>query len=190
MATGKHTTFVWVHRSDGDALRAMAEANRNEERAWIAEQRERAGLHPSQPTPEPIRLEALALRPGTWPTQSHLLEAAMRVRLRAPELVGPWTPFTHEEQEAQRLPGRRYGTSKQKFTDKMALDIDPVLIDHAHLAAYRISEPIVAALITENLVGPGASRSRTARQRREELQAQIYTLGRIAREALAIVVGR
>ncbi|MER7049931.1 hypothetical protein [Streptomyces jumonjinensis] len=189
MTIGKHNTFVWVHRSDGDALRTMAEANRHEEMAWIAEQCERAGLHPSEPTPELIRLEALALRPGTWPTQSNLLEAAMRVRLAAPDLVGPWVPFTHEEREAQRLPGRRYGTAKQKFTDKLALDIDPVLVDHGHLAAYRISEPIVAELIAENLVGPGASRSRAARQRREELQAQIYTLGRVVREALAAIVG-
>ncbi|WP_073229336.1 hypothetical protein [Streptomyces sp. NBRC 110465] len=184
MTAGKLNTFVWLHTSQGDALREIARNNARAEAAWIADQRERLNLGPDDPTPEAVRREALALRPGTWPGASHLVEASMRVRLAAPDLAGPWQPLTPDERETQRLAGRRIGTPNQHFADKIAVDIAPDIIDAARLAAYRVSEPVIAQLRAENLIGPGASRSRAARARRDELQAQIYTLGRIAREAI------
>ncbi|WP_326655708.1 hypothetical protein [Streptomyces sp. NBC_01750] len=188
MTAGKVNTFVWLHKWQGAALRQLARDNAATEAAWIASQRERLGVRPTDPTPEPVRLEALARRPETWPGESHLVEASMRVRLAAPDLAGPWVPFTPTELESQRLSGRRPGTPNQRFTDKIAVDIAPGVIASAQLAAYRVSEPVIAQLRTENLIGPGASRSRRARDRREELQAQIYTVGRIAREAITRII--
>lgn len=184
MTAGKLNTFVWLHPSQGAALRSIARANAHAEAEWIASERERLGIRPDEPTPEAVRLEAFALRPGTWPTASHLVEAAMRRRLSAPDLAGPWPPFTSDERESQRLSGRRPGTPNERFTDKIAVDIAPDVIASAQLAAYRVSQPVVAQLRAENLIGPGASRSRAARARREELQSQIFTVGRIAREAI------
>ncbi|MFD5372100.1 hypothetical protein [Streptomyces sp. NPDC127103] len=188
MTAGKLNTFVWLHTWQGDALRRIARENAAAEVAWVGAERERLGVAPNAPTPEHIRLEALALRPGTWPGASHLVEASMRVRLAAADLAGPWAPFTPSEREAQRLAGRRTGTPNERFADKIAVDIDPGLIASAQLAAYRVSEPVVAQLRAENLIGPGASRSRAARQRKAELQAQIYTVGRIAREAITRLI--
>lgn len=188
MGAGKVNTYVWLHKWQGDGLRHLARENAKAESAWIASQRERLGLHPTDPTPEVVRLEALSLRPGTWPGESHLAEASMRVRLSAPDLAGPWAPFTPSELESQRLPGRRTGSPNENFTDKIAIDIAPDVIASARLAAYRVSEPVIAQLRAENLIGPGASWSRRARDRREELQAQIYTVGRIAREAITRLI--
>ncbi|MFE9484504.1 hypothetical protein ACFYNM_38730 [Streptomyces spororaveus] len=188
MIAGKLNTFVWVHEEDANALRELSGANAAREAAWLTAQRERLGLSEGEPTPKPLRLELLRLRPVRWPGQSHLVEASMRVRLSRPDLVGPWSPFTPEERESQRLSGRRPGTPSERFTDKLALDLDPELVNFAQLASHRISEPIVSQLRAENLLGPGRSRSRAARLRREELQAQIYTLGRIIREAIALVL--
>ncbi|OII64316.1 hypothetical protein BJP40_00155 [Streptomyces sp. CC53] len=188
MPAGKLNTFVWLHKWQGDELRRIARQNAAAEADWVNAERERLGVAPHAPTPEHIRLEALALRPGPWPGASQLVEAAMRVRLSAPDLAGPWPPFTPDEQEAQRLAGRRPGTPNERFDDKIAVDIDPALIASAQLAAYRVSAPVVAQLRAENLLGPGAARSRAARARKAELQAQIYTLGRIAREAITLVI--
>ncbi|MFC9298480.1 hypothetical protein ACFTWH_27960 [Streptomyces sp. NPDC057011] len=188
MIAGKRNTFVWVHEEDAKALRDLCGDNAAREAAWLASQREQLGLTEGEPTPEPLRLELLRLRPARWPGQSHIVEASMRVRLSRPDLVGPWVPFTPAERESQRLSGRRPGTPSERFSDKLALDLDPELVDLAQLASYRISEPIVSQMHAENLLGPGRSRSRRARLRREELQAQIYTLGRIAREAIALVL--
>ncbi|WP_159048092.1 hypothetical protein [Streptomyces sp. XY511] len=190
MVAGKLNTFVWVHEEDARALRERAEENAARESAWLTAQRERLGLSESQPTPEPIRLEALRLRPQKWPGQSQIVEASVRVRLSHPDLAGPWAPFTPEERERQRLAGRRPGSPRESFTDKLALDLDPDLVALAQLASYRISEPIVGQLRAENLLGPGRSHSRAARLRREELQAQIYTVGRIIREAIALSLDR
>ncbi|WP_327389139.1 hypothetical protein [Streptomyces sp. NBC_01207] len=188
MIAGKRNTFVWVHEEDADALRELGAANAAREAAWLTSMREQLGVAEDDPTPEPLRLELLRLRPVQWPGQSHIVEASMRVRLSHPDLAGPWAPFTPEERERQRLSGRRPGTPSERFTDKLALDLDPELVDLAQLASHRISEPIVSRMHAENLLGPGRSRSRLARLRREELQAQIYTLGRIAREAIALVL--
>ncbi|NWF30862.1 hypothetical protein HW130_32235 [Streptomyces sp. PKU-EA00015] len=188
MISGKVNTFVWLHKWQGDELRRIARENAAAEAAWVDAERARLGLALDAPTPQAVRLEALALRPGTWPGASHLVEASMRVRLAAPDLAGPWAPFRPSEQEAQRLAGRRPGTPNEQFTDKIAVDIAPDLIASAQLAAYRVSEPVVAQLHAENLIGSGASRSRAARARRAELQAQIYTVGRIAREAITRLI--
>ncbi|MER7952334.1 hypothetical protein ABTY59_33575 [Streptomyces sp. NPDC096079] len=189
MVAGKVNTFVWLRARQATALRDLSRRNAAAEAAWLHSQRELNKVHPDEPTPEPIRLEAFQLRPHTWPRESHLVETAMRKRLAASDLSGPWAPFTASEREAQRLAGRRSGTPNEGFDDKLALDLAPEVVDLARLASHRISEPIVNQLRAENLIGPGASRSRQARARREELQAQIYTLGRIAREAIALVVG-
>ncbi|MHC3394714.1 hypothetical protein ACLQ2E_35435 [Streptomyces lavendulocolor] len=190
MVAGKVNSFVWVSEEDAGALRQLARENAALEAAWVASQRERLDVPPHEPTPEHVRLEALRLRPTEWPGESHLVEASMRVRLGAPDLAGPWPPFTAEEREAQRLSGRRPGTPNEGFTDKLALDISPDVIESARLASYRVSEPVVRQLRAENLIGPGASRSRAARARRAELQAKIYTVGRIAREAIQLVLAR
>ncbi|WP_438297919.1 hypothetical protein [Streptomyces sp. HUAS TT7] len=189
MVAGRLNTFVWVHAEQAEALRTIASENARAEADWLASERERLRLHPAEPTPEPIRREAFRLRPQQWPGQSYLVETAMRARLAAPDLAGPWAPFTPEEREMQRLAGRRPGTPNAHFGDKLALDLTPELVDSAQLAAYRVSAPTVARLYAENLIGPGASRSRAARARREQLQAQIFTLGRIAREAINLIIG-
>ncbi|MGW1767199.1 hypothetical protein ACWCQL_24410 [Streptomyces sp. NPDC002073] len=188
MVAGKLNTFVWVHEEQATALRSMSDANADRESAWLHEQRGALGLSENQPTPEHLRLEILRLRPLQWPRQSHLVEESMWLRLSQPDLAGPWLPFTPRERESQRLSGRRPGTPSEKFGDKLALDLDPELVELAQLASHRISEPIVRQLHAENLLGPGRSQSRTSRLRREELQAKIYTLGRVVREAINLAL--
>lgn len=189
MTVAKANTFVWLHRRHAEALRRIAAENSRLERAWLAEQRESLGLRSGDPTPEKLRALVLRLRPERWPGESHMVEAAMRVRLAAPDLAGPWSPFTPDELETQRLSGRRTGSPNEQFGDKMALDIAADVVEFAQLAAYRISQPIIEKMHTEKLIGPRPKRSREAVARKCELQAQVYTLGRIAREAIVSIVG-
>lgn len=112
----------------------------------------------------------------------------MRARLSLPDLSGPWRPFTTEEAQAQRLTGRRTGSPNESFGAKLMLDIAADVVDAARLAAYRVSEPAVDALQRENLVGLRPSRSKHALARKLELQGQIYTVGRIARESIATLL--
>lgn len=188
MAGAKVNIFVWMRSDHAQALRDIAEENARRERKWLAEQREALGLLPDEPTPENLRLEVLRLRPDTWPGESQLVDAAMRVRLSAPDLAGPWEPFTPEEREKQRLSGRRTGSPNENFGAKMALDLSTEVVDAALLAAYRVSQPVVAQMWAERLIGPRPKRSREALARKRELQARIFTLGRIARESIATLV--
>uniref|UniRef100_UPI003F490DF1 hypothetical protein n=1 Tax=unclassified Streptomyces TaxID=2593676 RepID=UPI003F490DF1 len=187
MDTGKRNVVVWLDEESANALGAMAEANVDAQNEWLAEQRAALGVQDGDPTPEDVRLEMMALRPDNWPGESLLLESAMRRRLALPDLAGPWVPLTERELAIQRLPGRRIGTPTQKFDRKLAFDLDPHLVLQALTAAYRVSEPVVTALIRENLVGPRPRRSREALARKRALQADIYTLGRIVREAICLI---
>ncbi|WP_031078066.1 hypothetical protein [Streptomyces sp. NRRL WC-3742] len=189
MPSNAANTFVWVHRDQAAKLREMARLHADLEYSWLLDQRATLGLGDDEPTPEHIRIEMMALRPDNWPGESLMVAAAMRRRMAAEPLAGYWEPFTPQERAAQRLPGRRTGTPDERFGDKLALDLPVDLVDSAQLAAYRLSEPIVAALRAEHLVGPDRSRSKKATARRLELQAQIWTLGRVIRESITMIVG-
>ncbi|MFM9625341.1 hypothetical protein ACKI14_46405 [Streptomyces turgidiscabies] len=187
-AVAKVNTLVWLDPSQAAGLARLAGENDKAEWRWLAEERRRIGLHPSEPTPEEIRVSVLTLRPDLWPRMGLLTETAMRARLALPDLAGPWPPFTAEEAQAQRLSGRRPGTPNEHFKAKLMLDIAADVVDGARLAAYRVSEPVVTALHRENLIGLRPSRSKQARARKLELQGQIYTVGRIARESIATLL--
>ncbi|MFP8906182.1 hypothetical protein [Streptomyces atacamensis] len=189
MSVPKVNTVVWLYHDHAEELRRIARKNARAERAWLAEQREALHLNPSDPTPEELRTEVLRLRPDNWPGESHMVEAAMRVRLSAPDLAGPWAPFSATEVEAQRLSGRRVGSPNRNFSEKMAFDLAADVVDAARLAAHRVSEPIIATMRAEKLIGPCPRRSRHALARKQELQAQVYTVGRIVREAIATITG-
>ncbi|WP_329235793.1 hypothetical protein [Streptomyces canus] len=187
-AVAKVNTLVWLHPSHAEGLARLAGENDFAEWKWLAEERQRLGLPKSEPTPEELRVSVLTLRPDVWPRMGHLTETAMRARLALPDLAGPWRPFTAEEAQAQRLSGRRPGTPNEHFGAKLMLDIAADVVDSARLAACRVSEPAVAALHRENLIGLRPSRSKQARARKLELQGQIYTVGRIARESIATLL--
>ncbi|MFF4709580.1 hypothetical protein [Streptomyces sp. NPDC001297] len=188
-AVAKVNTLVWIHPLHAQGLISLAEENDRAEGEWLAEQRRLHRLPHGEPTPEEIRITLLTLRPEVWPRMGHLTEAAMRARLAKPDLAGPWQPFSVEEAQAQRLSGRRTGSPNEYFGTKLMLDISADVVDAARLAAYRVSEPAVSSLRQENLIGPGRSRSKKARARMLELQGQIYTVGRIARESIAALLG-
>lgn len=184
----KVNTLVWLHPDHADGLAHLAGENDRAEWDWLAEERQRLGLRRGDPTPEEIRVAVLTRRPEWWPRMGLLTEAAMRARLSLPDLSGPWRPFTTEEAQAQRLTGRRTGSPNESFGAKLMLDIAADVVDAARLAAYRVSEPAVDALQRENLVGLRPSRSKHALARKLELQGQIYTVGRIARESIATLL--
>ncbi|MFK0160693.1 hypothetical protein ACIQVK_52760 [Streptomyces sp. NPDC090493] len=188
-AVAKVNTLVWLHAEQAAELARISGENNLAEWQWLAEERRRLGLPLSEPTPEETRVAVLTLRPDLWPRMGLLTETAMRARLALPDLAGPWDPFTAEEAQAQRLSGRRPGSPNEHFGAKLMLDIAADVVDGARLAAYRVSEPAVRALQQENLVGLRPSRSKRARARKLELQGQIYTVGRIAREAIATLLG-
>lgn len=188
MPEPKVNTFVWLHPDHAEKLREMARQNARFEAAWLLEQRDALGLSEREPTPEELRLDILDLRPNNWPGESHLVTAAMRRRMTEDPLADPWPPFTEAERKFQRLAGRRTGTPNEGFGDKIALDLPADLVESAQLAAYRISQPIVATLRAENLIGRNPKRSREALARKRQLQADIYTLGRIIRESITKIV--
>ncbi|MFD0409942.1 hypothetical protein [Kitasatospora sp. NPDC127116] len=189
MPSGTINTFVWVHIDQAKKLREMARFHAGLERSWLLDRRAALGLADSEPTPEHVRIEMLTLRPDNWPGESLMVSAAMRRRMMEKPLAGAWPPFTEQERAAQRLAGRRTGTPDEGFGDKLALDLPTELVGAAQLAAYRLSEPIVIALRDENLVGPRRSRSKESAARRLELQGQIWTLGRVIRESITMIVG-
>ncbi|MDX2845748.1 hypothetical protein PV377_43725 [Streptomyces ipomoeae] len=184
----KVNTLVWLHPSHAEGLARLAEENDFAEWRWLAEERQRLRVPHSEPTPQEIRVSALDQRPVLWPRMGLLTETAMRARLALPDLAGPWPPFTAEEAQAQRLSGRRPGSPNEHFGAKLMLDIAADVVDSARLAAYRVSEPAVRLLQQENLIGPRPARSKQARARKLELQGQIYTVGRIARESIAALL--
>ncbi|WP_331720792.1 hypothetical protein OG762_52170 (plasmid) [Streptomyces sp. NBC_01136] len=187
-AIAKINTLVWLHPSHAEGLARLAGENDRAEWEWLAEERQRLGLRNGEPTPEEIRVSMLMRRPDWWPRMGQLTEAAMRARLALPDLAGPWRPFTAEEAQAQRLSGRRPGSPNERYGAKLMLDIAADVVDAARLAACRVSESAVMALQRENLIGLRPSRSKRARARKLELQGQIYTVGRIARESIATLL--
>ncbi|MFC8668692.1 hypothetical protein [Streptomyces sp. NPDC057199] len=187
-AVAKVNTLVWLHPFQAEGLARLAGENDFAEWQWIAEERQRLRLPKSEPTPEEIRVSALTMRPEWWPRMGQLTETAMSARLALPDLAGPWLPFTPEEAQAQRLSGRRPGSPNEQFGAKMMLDIAADVVDAARLAAYRVSEPTVSALRQENLIGSRPARSKQAHARKLELQGQIYTVGRIARESITTLL--
>ncbi|MEU9079985.1 hypothetical protein AB0D22_35585 [Kitasatospora sp. NPDC048538] len=182
-------TFAWVHVDQAKKLRDLARRNAHLENSWLLDRRAALGLGENEPTPEHIRIEMLTLRPDNWPGESLMVTAAMRRRMAEAPLAGTWPPFTDQERAAQRLAGRRPGTPDEHFGDKFALDLPADLVSAAQLAAHRLSEPVVAKLHAENLIGSGRSRSKKSVTRRLELQGQIWTLGRVIRESITMIVG-
>lgn len=187
MPTLRINVPVWLYLEQAHFLRARAGENLRREREWLAVQRESMGLKINEPSPPGLRVALLELRPVEWPGESHMVESAMRERLQQSPLAGPWASLTEEERSVAGLSGRKIGSAQQDFDTLLSFDLDSGLVESARLAAHRISEPVVAALIRENLVGRGASRSKDSVARKIELQAEIYTLGRIIRESIDLI---
>ena len=181
------TVVIWLTTAQYAWLEAVSVDNEGAEAAWLADQRERLGIPQDEPLPLALRLEVAATRPQRWPRQVHLVNDAIRTRLSLPDLAGPWKPWTPQERELHHLAGRRIGTPRQGFDMKASYDLDTTTVEAARLAADRVSEPAIAALKAERLIGPSARRSRAATARRTELQAQIYTLGRIIRQGINLL---
>lgn len=181
------TVVVWLTTDQDAWLETTAKDNTATEAAWLAEQRERLAIPDGEPLPLAVHLELADTRPRLWPRQVHLVNNAIRTRLSLPDLAGPWRPWTNDERNRHAVRGRRIGTPNQGFDIKCSYDLDSVAVDMARLAADRYSEPFIAALKAERLIGPSRRRGLAAAARREELQAQIYTLGRIIRQGINLL---
>lgn len=83
-----------------------------------------------------------------------------------------------------RLPGRWIGSVSGTSEHRFSYSLDGELVLAVRTACYRRNEPFVRALITERLIGPSQRRSAAAQQRKRELQAEIFTPGRVIREAI------
>ncbi|MGW2724911.1 hypothetical protein [Streptomyces sp. NPDC001492] len=181
------TVVVWLTIDQYTWLDATATDNMNTETDWVADQRERLGIPAGEPLPLALHLEIADVRPRRWPRQVHLVNDAIRARLALPDLAGPWRPWTDEERKRHSVRGRRTGTPHQGFDLKASYDLDTIAVDTARLAADRYSEPFIATLKAERLIGRSARRGRAAAARRAELQAEIYTLGRIIRQGINLL---
>ncbi|MCX4885989.1 hypothetical protein [Streptomyces sp. NBC_00847] len=132
------------------------------------------------------RMEAAEVRPVRWPALDVLMERALKERLQAEDLAGPWMPLTAGERTRLSLSGRwpaclsrcEHGTAERAFT------LDDKVVLQLRTAAWRVSEPVLKELEEKNLIGPHADLSEEARVERDRLAAKLYPSSRIAREAV------
>jgi hypothetical protein len=169
-------------------LEGIASANRHAEETWLVEERERLLIPDGEPLPLAVWLHLAEIRPQRWPRQVHLVNDAIRARLALADLAGPWEPWSAEERARHKVAGRRIGTPHQHFDMKCSYDLDTPAVDAARLAADRYSAPYIAALKAERLIGRSARRGRGAALRRAELQDHVYTLGRIIRQGINMLI--
>ncbi|MGW3201948.1 hypothetical protein ACWDBD_47030 [Streptomyces sp. NPDC001118] len=184
------TVVVWLTTAQYTWLEGVSADSAAAEAAWLTQQRERLAVPAGEPLPLAVHLELADTRPHRWPRQVHLVNNAIRTRLALPDMAGPWPPWTDDERKRHGVRGRRTGTPHQGFDRKCSYDLDTHLVDSARLAADRVSEPAIRALKDERLIGPSRRRGLAATARREELQAQIYTLGRIIRQGINLLRDR
>ena len=161
--------------SQANSSRSLEAANRREllDRATNARERKN------------IRIDIALRRPAEWPTEDHLMGAALRARLAAPDLSREWEPLTDKERVALSLPGMWPGSERpgEDLSSPCAFTVDYDLLWQARLAAWRISEPWINRILAEGL-GYLPWLTEAQRARRAELGTNVLTSGAIARQAL------
>ncbi|WP_435137314.1 hypothetical protein [Actinacidiphila sp. bgisy144] len=169
---------VWITASQAGRLSLLDRKRRIEEAATIHDLVNR-GMDRRT-----ARLEVARMRPGTWPSLSVVVCAAVRRRLADPDLVGPWAPLTEEEAGRMTLAGRWPGPRSEVRLQQRNYMFPDDLASALRTASWRVSERPLRELESRGLVGASLRLSPDQVRQRDDLALQLFSPARIVREAL------
>ncbi|AWI32732.1 hypothetical protein [Streptomyces tirandamycinicus] len=135
------------------------------------------------PRPD-AQLEARRLRPERWPTLDTIVARAIEQRLEEDDLAGPWRPLTPAEEEGATLMGRGPGKNYPGFLKYRAYELPSDLVKRLRTASIRVSEGPLDKLDALGLTYNRLDLSPEEKDQREELIEKVYSVPRIARQAL------